>query len=253
MFIQTDRSINAWFYVKIRCSFYLGRQGVLNNPCLSVSNNFLIVVVGIKNQIKFIYFDVGGVAILDFSKTNKWNEMLSDLGVSQSVRTQFDELFDAHEKKICVGEPIEIFVNEVKSKFGLQFPQNYDMTSDFVDRFEKNVSMLNLFVRLKEDFKLGLLTGQYPNMLNMIFDKRLLPRNIWNVIIDSSVEGITKPDPKIYLLAEKKAGVKSESILFIDNKAKALEYPKSRGWQVFEYDPSNAEDSTQKLEDLIYG
>ena len=205
-----------------------------------------------KHKIKFIYFDVGGVALLDFSKTNKWNEMLFDLGVSDAVRTQFDELFDAHEKKICVGEDINIFVNEARTKLGINFPPNYDMTADFVNRFEKNIPMLELLAKLKNDFKLGLLTGQYPNMLNMIFEKGLLPNDIWSVVIDSSIEGFTKPDPEIYLLAEKKTKIEKEAILFVDNKAKLLEYPKSRGWKVYEYDPANAKSSTERLTNLIY-
>jgi hypothetical protein len=32
-----------------------------------------------KKDISFIYFDVGGVLIQDFSGNNKWNELLSEL------------------------------------------------------------------------------------------------------------------------------------------------------------------------------
>lgn len=207
-----------------------------------------------KNQpIKFIYFDVGGVAVLDYSKTNKWEEMLRDLNVGEEIRSDFDDLFDSYEKRICVGEPIDTFVQEAKTKLGMEFPDKYDMTLDFVDRFERNEPMLSLLKKLRKDFKLGLLTGQYPNMLNMIFNKGLLPKDIWDVIIDSSVEGVTKPDSKIYEIAEQKSGVKPESILFIDNKAKLLEYPKSNGWQVFEYDPADPIVSTRSLEKFIYG
>ncbi len=205
-----------------------------------------------KNELQFIYFDVGGVAILDFSKTNKWNEMLNDLRIPDSLKNDFSDLFDSYEKQICIGKPIEKFIDEAETKLGIQFPENYDMTADFVNRFEPNYPMLKLFKRLKKDFGLGLLTGQYPNMLNMIFEKELLPRDIWDVIIDSSVEGVTKPDPLIYELAEKRAIVKSSSILFVDNKAKLLEYPKSIGWQVFEYDPSDPEKSTNNVGCLIY-
>ena len=79
-----------------------------------------------QNPINFIYFDVGGVALLDFSKTNKWDEMLSDLGVNESLKAQFSELFDAHEDKICKGEDINIFMEEARSKLGIKFPVNYD-------------------------------------------------------------------------------------------------------------------------------
>lgn len=205
-----------------------------------------------NSKIKFIYFDVGGVAILDFSKTNKWNEMLSDLGISDQIKDRFDELFDFHEKKICIGEDINIFVNEARSNLGINFPPNYNMTADFVSRFEKNSNMLELLDNLKGKYRLGLLTGQYPNMLNLIFEKGLLPRDIWDVIIDSSVEGVTKPDPKIYEIAEKRASVKPNEILFIDNKASLLELPKERGWNVFEYDPATPEESTKFLESIIF-
>jgi len=127
------------------------------------------------------------------------------------------------------------------------------MTADFVNRFENNPSMLELFKKLKSEFKIGLLTAQYPNMLNMVFQKGLLPSDIWDIIIDSSIEKVNKPEPEIYLLAEQRAEVPSESILFVDNKAKLLEYPKERGWQVFEYDPANAKESTKKLNNFILG
>jgi len=205
-----------------------------------------------QNPINFIYFDVGGVALLDFSKTNKWDEMLSDLGVNESLKAQFSELFDAHEDKICKGEDINIFMEEARSKLGIKFPVNYDMTTDFVNRFEKNDPMLKLLDKLKGDFRLGLLTAQYPKMLNMIYAKGLLPKDIWDVIIDSSIEGVTKPEPEIYLLAEARSNVSPDTILFVDNKAKLLEYPKSRRWMVFEYDPSEPEKSTRQLEKLIY-
>jgi len=202
-------------------------------------------------KIEFIYFDVGGVAILDFSKTNKWDEMLKDLEVTDALRPQFDELFNTHKKNIAIGEDPAIFVEEARNKLGVNFPLNYDMTADYVNRFEKNPSMLKLIEKLRKDFRLGLLTVQYLNMLNLIFEKKLLPRDIWEIILDTSVVGITKPDPEIYHMAQTKANVPPEKILFIDNKAKLLEYPKSLCWQVFEYDPANAVVSTKKLEEYI--
>ncbi len=204
------------------------------------------------NQLKYIYFDVGGVVILDYSKTNKWNEMLKDLGITENQRPQFDQLFDTHEKKICCGEDIKVFVREAEKTLGIKFPQNYDMTSDFVNRFELNPSMIALLGELKGNIRLGLLTNQYPDLLNRIFQKGLLPKDVWDLIIDSSIVGIAKPDPRIYDLAEEKSGVEPASILFVDNKVKLLEYPKLKGWHVFEYDPANAFKSTDKLREYIY-
>lgn len=204
-----------------------------------------------KGKINFIYFDIGGVVILDYSKTSKWNEMLADLGVSKETKPMFSRLFAAHEKKICVGEDINIFTAEATSKLGIKFPPSYNMTEDFVNRFEVNKPISKLIRKLQREFKIGLLTNQYPGMLNMIFRKRLSPKVRWGVIIDSSTEKMKKPDPGIYLLAENKAKVDPRSILFVDNKPDCLEPAKRRKWMTFEYDPSSPETSTAKLEKFI--
>ena len=206
----------------------------------------------IRNKIKFIYFDVGGVVIIDYSKTNKWNEMLEDLGVSEELKPMFDQLFEEHEHKICIGEDINIFIEEAMKKLGISFPSNYIMTEDFVNRFEVNKPISKLIKKLRKDFKIGLLTNQYPHMLDMIFKKKLTPEVKWDVIIDSSVEKMSKPNPEIYLLGENKAKVDPESILLVDNKLKLLEIPKQRNWKTFEYDPANPEISTLELENFIY-
>ena len=205
-----------------------------------------------KRKIKFIYFDVGGVVILDYSKTNKWNEMLEDLGVSEETKPMFNQLFEEHEQRICFGEDINIFLEETTKKLGVAFPSGYNMTEDFVNRFEVNKPISKLIKKLKKEFKIGLLTNQYPDMLNMILRKGLMPKVKWDVIIDSSVENMRKPDQEIYLLAENKVKVDPESILFVDNKLKLLEPAKQRKWMVFEYDPSDPETSTLQLERFIY-
>lgn len=63
-----------------------------------------------NNQIKFIYLDVGGVAILDFSKTNKWDRIATDLGLKGKIKEEFFELFDKYEGNICLGQDTEEFV-----------------------------------------------------------------------------------------------------------------------------------------------
>lgn len=203
------------------------------------------------SKIQFIYFDVGGVAMLDFSKTNKWHEMMHNLEIPERVMPMFTEVFKEHEPQICVGERLKIFVEDATKKLGIKFPKDYSMLEDFVSRFERNEFILKLIEKLSKDFKLGLLTNQYPDMLNMIFERDLIPKGKWDVIIDSSIEKVSKPDPQIYILSEKRAYVPPESILFIDNKAKLLEIPRQRGWKTFEYDPSTPYESTTNLEKFI--
>ena len=48
--------------------------------------------------INTVFFDVGGVLIKDFSKTNKWEEMLNDFEFTQDQRDTFKNLFFDYER-----------------------------------------------------------------------------------------------------------------------------------------------------------
>ena len=47
-------------------------------------------------MISFVYFDVGGVVMLDFSKTNKWYELKHDIGVLDDKMALFDSIWKRH-------------------------------------------------------------------------------------------------------------------------------------------------------------
>lgn len=71
-----------------------------------------------KTSIKTIFFDVGGVLIKDFSKTNKWEQMLDGLELTNEQRKVFEELFDIHESLICSGEDPQIFIDKFQVEGG---------------------------------------------------------------------------------------------------------------------------------------
>jgi HAD superfamily hydrolase (TIGR01509 family) len=177
-------------------------------------------------MIKFVYFDVGGVVIKDFSKTNKWEE----LRVAKSISKQdFDEL----RGKLSMGQ---INLNEV----GLSL-------NDFISRYDTNKSIWPIIVGIKKKYKIGLLTNQYRGLLEAIVNANLMPVIDWDVTIDSSIEGVKKPDPKIYEIAEKSAEFSGSEILFVENGEKHIKTAQEFGWQTFLYDSSNYEKSSQNL------
>lgn len=50
-------------------------------------------------MIKFVYFDIGGVVIEDFSGNKKWEELKQELGVSSDKFAEFDELYNKYVSK----------------------------------------------------------------------------------------------------------------------------------------------------------
>lgn len=67
-------------------------------------------------NIKFIYFDVGGVLLRDFSGTNKWQEMIKALGVTQKNESTFNEIWQQHRNKICIDCDVDHLIPIFKKK-----------------------------------------------------------------------------------------------------------------------------------------
>ena len=199
------------------------------------------------NKIKFVYFDVGGVLLLDFTNTNKWNDLKKDLGVTSKNEELFNSIWQKHRNRICIDCDADSIIPEFKEKAGVIFPNGYSLLKDFIDRFEKNTSIHPVLDFMKRECKVGMLTNQYPRMLEEIIKRELIPNIKWDVIVDSSAIGYQKPDEKIFGIAEQEAKVKPEEILFVDNLSRNTEVAKQRGWQVFLYDDKNPEQASKEL------
>jgi len=199
-------------------------------------------------MIKFVYFDVGGVVELDFSGTNKWEELKKEIGVTPELRDEYDKLWSEIEKRLCVDLDADVFFEQIKKHFHLNTPSDYSfLQNGFVNRFETNSSIWPVIQEICQKCPVGLLTNMYINMFPAIQKRGLLPPVVWRQIIDSSVVKLRKPDLAIYELAQKRARVPNSEILFVDNQLKNLTPAASLGWQTFLYDPANSKNSNQKL------
>lgn len=180
-------------------------------------------------MIKFVYFDVGGVAILDFSGTNKWEELLNEFGITE-------EFWEKHYGNINIG------------KISKESPISYSkLLEGFVSRFEKNPSIWPVILAIKKCCRIGLLTNMYPGMFESIKNHGLLPEIDWDVVVDSSVEKVAKPDRRFFEIAQEKAGVGGDHILFVENSPGHVEAAKTFGWQTFLYDPASPVESSKNL------
>lgn len=199
-------------------------------------------------MIKFVYFDVGGVAILDFSGTDKWDQLRQELGIVSKQRGKFDEFWDKYERDVCLGRDAESLIPLLEKEFGINLHKNYSLLKDgFVNRFKVNKSIWPVIERIHKQCKIGLLTNQYTKMLDEIRRQELLPPASWDVVIDSSVDSVVKPDKQIFELGEERAGVKGKQILFVENGAKHVNAANDFGWLTFLYDPKNPDKSSQEL------
>ncbi len=203
-------------------------------------------------MISFVYFDLGGVVELDFSGTNKWSQLKKELGISAKKDKAFEDFWNKYETEVNVGRDVETLIPLIKEKFGSNLPDKYSFLMDgFVNRFEVNKSIWPVIDKIHQKCRIGLLTNMYPHMFEEIKKRGLLPVVKWDVIIDSSIVGIEKPDPRIFKLGEQRAGVKGKEILFVENTPSHVCAAKDFGWQTFLYDSAHPKDSSNKLSALF--
>ena len=203
-------------------------------------------------MISFVYFDVGGVVIKDFSGTNKWYELKHDLGLTATQIPEADKIWKNHKAEINTGHvDLNILLDVWKKELPLTVPEGYSMLNDFVNRFEQNPSIWPALTTIQQTCGIGLLTNMYIGMFDKIVQRNLLPPVQWDVIVDSSVVKMKKPDREIFEYAEKQLHTPHTEILFVDNQMENITAANDFGWQTFFYDSKNPEDSSQKLLQLF--
>ncbi len=213
-----------------------------------------ILIFFVNKKIKFVYFDVGGVAILDFSNRGKWQDLMGSLvELPKNKQEEFANIFKEIQPKLCTNEKnLDDFVETAKYFLGDIFPSRYNMLNEFLDRFEINIGIQSVISKIEKDFKVGLLTNMYPDMLSGIQKKNLLPSAEWSTIVDSSIIGMKKPDDNIYTYAQEQAKFASRHLLFIDNREDNLATARKHGWSTILYDPTNSEASDIEILSLLY-
>lgn len=203
------------------------------------------------SKISFVYFDVGGVAIKDFSDTNKWNQLMDAMGVPIDKRDEFNRIYKEYDDRICLGLDIDDTMAVFVEKLNLKIDKDFSMLSYFVDNFEQNLGLWPIVDLIKEKVKVGLLTDMYPRMLDLITTRKLLPPVVWDSIIDSSVEKVRKPMPEMYDLSAARAQTDPQEILFIDNRTWNIEGAQKSGWQTFLYNSSDYDQANKDLANFI--
>lgn len=202
-------------------------------------------------MISFIYFDVGGVAMLDFSGTNKWELLKKEMGVNESNNTAWENVWNRYKDEVCVNKDVDTLVPLFREA-GFNLPKDYSMLESFINLFEKNESIWSVMESTKSKYRVGLLTNMYPRLLDELFFRKLIPpKEWWEIIVDSSEVGLQKPDKSIYELAQQRADAKVEEILFVENTSENLQAAKDAGWQTFAYDSTNPQWSSDILMGIL--
>ncbi|MCK5759128.1 MAG: YjjG family noncanonical pyrimidine nucleotidase [Clostridiales bacterium] len=164
---------------------------------------------------KFLIFDADHT-LFDFDKAEKdaLEKVMLDFGITKNPSLLLEykkinlQLWKKYEKNEITQDEIKferfrIFFNKIEcSDDYKKGAENYliylSEGSDLLD------GALDLIIKLKKDFKLGLLTNGISSVQHLRFENSSL-NGMFDAVVISGDFGISKPDPQIFQILTKKA------------------------------------------------
>jgi putative hydrolase of the HAD superfamily len=197
-----------------------------------------------KTGVRFVYFDINGCLVRFFHRA--FTQLAADSGAQADV---IETTFWHYNDAVCRGEmPLADF-NQVMAKqlnMGELDWQKYYMAA--VDPIEEMDELLHW---ANDHYHVGLLSNIMPGFIDTMLKDSLLPNIPYAAIIDSSVVGAIKPEPKIYEVAAAKAGVDASEILFVDDSRSNIMAAERLGWHILWFDDYRPEESTARVRDAL--
>lgn len=198
------------------------------------------------SKISFIYFDVGGV-FLDWR--NVFTTPARDNGVTQKEIT---DIFEKYGKAITTGKiSSDEFWQLCRKELNIPGGKDYNFLDAWISDYIPNKFIYDLASSLGRRYQLGIISNIYQGMYQKLVQKRIIPEGIFTETILSCDVHMRKPDREIYNLAQQRAGVTPQEILFIDDSESSLIIPKELGWETFLYNTKNYNKTNSKLRALL--
>lgn len=197
-----------------------------------------------QNGVKFVYFDINGCLINFYFQV--FSEIAEDTGANSD---HVEQLFWRYNDPACRGE---ISLSEFNKTMAKELKV---LNFDWQHYYQKTVQPIEISQKyiqeVAKDFRIGLLSNIMNGQINALIDNGKLPDLKYDVIIDSSVVKSAKPDPEIYKIANERAGVKPEEILFVDDSRANLASASKMGWHTLWFNPYEPEESVQKVQKAL--
>ncbi len=159
------------------------------------------------------------------AKPKKIKAILFDfMGVLLFSRADYkpDKIIDEIDR--AIGEIIDdrLFKNETIKRYNLN-EDGFNLILDrIIDKYEPFEPLWALLPAIRKRYKLAVVNNGTSLTLPKFKDKYHLD-DIFDVFVSSAIEGVRKPDPRIYELATQKLGVKPEDCLFMDDSPENID------------------------------
>lgn len=196
-----------------------------------------------KSGVTFVYFDINGCLVRFFH--HAFTELARETGMPAD---QIETIFWHYNDAVCRGEmPLDDF-NRILAE---QLHHMIDWKAYYMRAVSAIPEMHEVVKWASEHYRVGLLSNIMPGHIPDMIASGLLPDIAYDAIIDSSEVGAIKPEPQIYQIAEERAGVPPEEILFIDDSRGNIMPASQRGWKVLWFDDFRPDESVARVRQAL--
>ncbi len=183
-------------------------------------------------MIKAILFDMVGVLVF---KRKDYVPKTPDEINAEDIEKLFNHL-DDNRLILDIKQNLELNNTEIEQAASL-IPEKYE-------RFEK---LWKLLPELKKKYKLAVINNG--NSIALKYWKEKFDFSIFDLYLNSAVEGVKKPDPKIFLLVCERLNVKPEECLFMDDSLENIESAEKLGMKIIWW--NKAKDKKALLQNFL--
>jgi len=183
-----------------------------------------------ENNIKAILFDFMGVLLL------KRRDYVPD------------PLIDAIDAEIGQVTDDAAFKRETLRKYNLNEVEFEKILRTIDDKYEANDELWRLLPELRQKYKLAIINNGTVLTLPL-FEKQYHIKDNFDLYVNSAIEGVRKPDPKIYLLTAERLGVLPGQCLYMDDVPANTDAAAALGMETIWWE--NREEGMRKFKEFI--
>ncbi|MDB4978779.1 MAG: HAD-superfamily hydrolase subfamily variant 3 [Candidatus Peribacteria bacterium] len=184
-------------------------------------------------MIKIVFFDFDGVLTVDgagsFTTCTNIQKHIPDIAFDNIIKC-----YRLNHPKMLLGQTTHASIwKEFSSCVGKDL--DIEILDEAFRNTPMNTKMMELAKKLKNHYRLGIITDNSKERLNILKEEMKLS-NLFEIIMVSGETGIRKDSDETFVKALELAGCKPEECVFIDNSEDNLIAPKKLGWNTIFHD-----------------
>ncbi|GMT05659.1 hypothetical protein PENTCL1PPCAC_27833, partial [Pristionchus entomophagus] len=216
------------------------------------------------NQFKAVIFDYGGVLMSHSKEVPEWTRLEKELGLPKgSIQKNLFAIFKDHPKlDRCIFEgqlsaeemEEELLPSYLEKKIDVVLPRPFPVLNLWMGPGAKipiNENMMGVVRTLKDrGIHTSILTNNYKMDRKGLEVRTPVEDGLFDVIVESSVEGFMKPDVEIYEMTQYRLpfSISPTECIFLDDNKDNIRAAEEFGWTAILVDPHNIEQAIRDLE-----